>query len=54
MGAVYLGDAVVIMALLQRIESLECPQLGGDGLLTALAQAADGAGELARQGGAAA
>jgi hypothetical protein len=32
-GAVHRGDAAVIIVLLQRIESLERLQLGGDGLL---------------------
>jgi hypothetical protein len=48
-GAVHRGDAAVIIALLQRTESLECLQLGGDGLLIALDQGTDGAVELARQ-----
>ena len=48
-GAVYRGDAVEILALLREIESLECLQLGGDGLLIALDQDLEGSPELGRQ-----
>lgn len=47
-GAVYRGDAAAIVALLRGVEPAECLQLGGDGLLVALGQAAEGAAEIAR------
>jgi hypothetical protein len=47
-GAVYRGDAAAIVVWLRAVEPNACLQLGGDGLLTALAQDAEGAAEQAR------
>lgn len=46
-GAVFRGDATVVVAVLERIEPRDCLQLGGDGLLVALDHDADGAVALA-------
>ncbi len=48
-GAVHRGDAAAIVARLGELERSECLQLGGDGLLIALEQAAEGAAERARE-----
>jgi hypothetical protein len=48
-GAVYRGDGTAIIARLRELERSECLQLGGDGLLIALGQDAEGAVEMARQ-----
>lgn len=48
-GAVYRGDVVAILALLGELESLECLQLGGDGLLGALDQDFEASAELGRR-----
>ncbi|SFO49335.1 hypothetical protein SAMN05216207_106910 [Pseudonocardia ammonioxydans] len=47
-GAVYRGDAAAILSVLGGLDPAQCLQLGGDGLLIALAQDTSGATQTAQ------
>jgi hypothetical protein len=48
-GATYRGDGTAVVGALRRLDAREHLQIGGDGLLVAVSQRADGASELATE-----